>query len=84
MNKKEVNNDNLMFARIMVESLLKFRKESEIHKDSWKFIEIYKLRRFLKEHVNKWINNINTEKENLDLIDLINYCIMIIERLRNE
>jgi len=62
----------------------KFNKETEKHGNSWKIVELYKLREYLKNHVFKWLSNNkyqdNPIQENLDLIDIANYCYIIYER----
>lgn len=81
-------NENL-FKIFLKEMEKKFNKEKEKHKDSWKITDINKLRIFLKQHVDKWIDNYIFSKKNLqqeisDLIDISNYCMMIFNRLIKE
>lgn len=74
------------FIEFMKQMKLKFQKEEEKHEDSWKTVEIYKLRRFLKQHTEKWLDNVNSrrneEKEIPDLLDIANYCVMLFHRLK--
>jgi len=79
--------ENDMFIEFMKIMENKFKIENKKHGDSWKTVEIYKLRRFLKQHVDKWVDNLNKEnlkQEILDLIDIANYCVMISYRIKNK
>lgn len=78
--------DSELFTEFMERIEEKFNKEDKKHGDSWKTVEIYKLRRFLKQHVDKWLDNHNSKvdpnQETLDLIDIANYCMMLFHRLK--
>ena len=77
-----------LFYKFMRKMEEKFNKESKKHGDSWKTITIIRLRRFLKQHIDKWLDNINSKdnskQEILDLIDIANYCLMISHRLEKK
>jgi len=75
------SNKNL-YKPFIKEMREKFNKESKKHGNSWKTVEIYKLRCFLKEHVDKWLDNDDSKQEIFDLLDIANYCMMIFNRLK--
>lgn len=79
-----MNQKKIMFKQITKKALEKFIKEADKHLDSWKFCPLAHLRYHMQQHISKWENNrfqLQKEKEIPDLLDIINYCVMIIERL---
>lgn len=77
-------NDFFIFFKTLLKAYEKFEKEKPKNGDSWKTVPIDNLRMYLLDHIDKWNRNIGKEKEITDLIDLIDYCVMIIERLKSE
>lgn len=75
-------NEKNYFDKVLNLSFEKFKKERIKHGNSWLICNINLLEKYLKLHFEKYQYNkdFNQNKKISDLIDLINYSIMIIIR----
>lgn len=86
--------DRKSFLEIYLECMKKMRKRRITNGDSWKTVNMDDLRELLSDHVEKWKKRSLRKQiqgkfwlahEEFDnLIDVINYCLFIMARLKKE